>query len=66
MFVRDFLGHSKLATTDRHRSAKLRPEELKRLENALAPAGVTDATGDRPPEPETIPTGQDAALASDG
>ena len=32
VFVRDFLGHAKLATTDRYLSAKLRPEELKRLE----------------------------------
>jgi integrase len=38
VFVRDFLGHAKLATTDRYLSAKLRPEELKRLDDAFAPA----------------------------
>jgi integrase len=36
VFVRDFLGHSKLATTDRYLSAKLRPEELARLDRAFA------------------------------
>lgn len=35
VFVRDFLGHSKLATTDRYLSAKLRPEELERLDSAF-------------------------------
>jgi hypothetical protein len=35
VFVRDFLGHSKLATTDRYLSAKLRPEELERLDRAF-------------------------------
>jgi integrase len=39
VFVRDFLGHAKLATTDRYLSAKLRPEELARLDRAFAPAG---------------------------
>jgi integrase len=38
VFVRDFLGHAKLATTDRYLSAKLRPEELERLDAAFAPA----------------------------
>lgn len=38
VFVRDFLGHAKLATTDRYLSAKLRPEELDRLDRAFAPA----------------------------
>jgi integrase len=36
VFVRDFLGHSKLATTDRYLSAKLRPEQLARLDQAFA------------------------------
>ncbi len=45
VFVRDFLGHAKLATTDRYLSAKLRPEELKRLDDAFKPAGF-DRTGD--------------------
>jgi integrase/recombinase XerC len=35
VFVRDFLGHSKLSTTDRYVSAKLRPEELERLDEAF-------------------------------
>jgi integrase len=38
VFVRDFLGHAKLATTDRYLSAKLRPEELERLDAAFAVA----------------------------
>ena len=37
VFVRDFLGHAKLATTDRYLSAKRRPEELQRLDRAFAP-----------------------------
>lgn len=32
VFVRDFLGHAKLSTTDRYLSAKLRPEEFERLD----------------------------------
>jgi integrase len=36
VFVRDFLGHAKLTTTDRYLSAKLRPEEFKRLDDAFA------------------------------
>ena len=35
VFVRDFLGHAKLSTTDRYVSAKARPEELERLDRAL-------------------------------
>ncbi len=31
MFVRDYLGHSKLSTTDRYVSAKHRPEDFERL-----------------------------------
>jgi integrase len=42
VFVRDFLGHAKLSTTDRYLSAKLRPEELKRLDDAFAPVPVPD------------------------
>jgi hypothetical protein len=30
--VRDFLGHSKLSTTDRYVSARFRPEFLERLD----------------------------------
>jgi site-specific recombinase XerD len=40
VFVRDFLGHAKLSTTDRYLSLKLRPEELKRLDDAFSPARV--------------------------
>ena len=38
VFVRDFLGHAKLSTTDRYVSAKARPEELERLDRAFVPA----------------------------
>jgi integrase len=44
VFVRDFLGHAKLSTTDRYVSAELRPEELKRLDDAFIPASVTPST----------------------
>lgn len=49
VFVRDFLGHAKLATTDRYLSAKLRPEEFERLDQAFArtlplPASAIDKT----------------------
>lgn len=40
VFVRDFLGHAKLSTTDRYVSAKLRPEELERLDAAFAGTGL--------------------------
>ena len=40
VFIRDFLGHRKLSTTDRYVSAKARPEELERLDAAFAPASV--------------------------
>jgi integrase len=52
VFVRDFLGHAKLATTDRYLSAKLRPEELKRLDDAFAPAAVA-ANHAHPSDSET-------------
>jgi integrase len=43
VFVRDFLGHSKLSTTDRYVSAKLRPEEFERLDEAFrGTAGQAD------------------------
>ncbi|MGH2857787.1 MAG: tyrosine-type recombinase/integrase [Solirubrobacteraceae bacterium] len=45
VFVRDFLGHSELATTDRYLSAKLRPEELRRLDEAFAPPAVESPVG---------------------
>ena len=37
VFVRDFLGHAKLTTTDRYVAAKFRPEEYARLDAAFAP-----------------------------
>lgn len=40
VFVGDFLGHAKLSTTDRYVSAKLRPEEFRRLDDAFAPVGL--------------------------
>jgi integrase len=43
VFVRDFLGHAKLSTTDRYVSAKLRPEELERLDAAFAGTGLASA-----------------------
>lgn len=36
VFVRDYLGHAKLSTTDRYVSAKYRPEDLERLNRAFA------------------------------
>lgn len=47
VFVRDFLGHSKITTTDRYLSAKRRPEELERLDRAFA----TSVTSDEDPQP---------------
>jgi integrase len=44
VFVRDFLGHSKLTTTDRYVSAKLRPEEFKLLDDAFAATAVEIAS----------------------
>jgi len=41
-----FLGHSKLATTDRYLSAKLRPEELERLDRAFTSASSRAAEAD--------------------
>lgn len=36
VFVREFLGHRKLSTTDRYVRAKARPQELERLDRAFA------------------------------
>jgi len=48
VFVRDFLGHAKLATTDRYLSAKLRPEELERLDRAFGVEPIlSEATDDK-------------------
>jgi integrase len=35
VFVRDYVGHAKLSTTDRYVSAKRRPEDLERLNRAF-------------------------------
>lgn len=54
MFVRDYLGHSKLSTTDRYVSAKHRPEDFERLNRAFAvatadlPAGHESEAGGTP------------------
>jgi integrase len=46
VFVRDFLGHAKLSTTDRYVSAKARPEELERLDRAFASTERTPKSKD--------------------
>ncbi len=45
VFVRDFLGQSKLATTNRYLSAKLRPEEFERLDRAFGVIPSASASG---------------------
>ena len=52
VFVRDYLGHSKLTTTDRYVSAKHRPEDFERLNRAFGAA------------PRGEPTPAEAGLAS--
>jgi integrase len=47
VFVRDFLGHAKLATTDRYLSAKLRPEEMERLDRAFGVEPAAPSEADR-------------------
>lgn len=42
VFVRDYLGHSKLSTTDRYVSAKHRPEDFERLNRAFAVTHVDE------------------------
>ena len=56
VFVRDYLGHSKLSTTDRYVSAKHRPEDFERLNRAFALA-VPEAPAepdDRSEAPRTV------------
>lgn len=50
VFVRDFLGHAKLTTTNRYLSSKLRPEEFERLDRAFGviATDVMDASEARP------------------
>ena len=47
VFVRNFVGHAKLSTTDRYVSAKARPEELERLDRAFASASLGRAPASR-------------------
>jgi integrase len=47
VFVRDYLGHSKLSTTDRYVSAKHRPEDFERLNRAF---GVAPTSGGDAPD----------------
>jgi integrase len=47
VFVRDYLGHSKLSTTDRYVGAKHRPEDFERLNRAFR---VAPARGDEAQE----------------
>jgi integrase len=46
VFVRDYLGHSKLSTTDRYVSAKHRPEDFERLNRAFLVATADSAAAD--------------------
>jgi integrase len=50
VFVRDYLGHSKLSTTDRYVGAKHRPEDFERLNRAFRPSSVTGQQSDQPSE----------------
>lgn len=52
VFVRDYLGHAKLSTTDRYVSAKHRPEDLERLNRAFA---VEPVAAPRPTETSSQP-----------
>jgi integrase len=58
VFVRDYLGHSKLSTTDRYVSAKHRPEDFERLNRAFGAAprdeDVPSQTGERSAAPRTV------------
>jgi integrase len=45
VFVRDYLGHAKLTTTDRYVSAKHRPEDLERLKRAFGAVAVDAPAG---------------------
>jgi integrase len=55
VFVRDYLGHSKLSTTDRYVSAKHRSEDFERLNRAFNPAPVPASYSDeRSLAPRTV------------
>jgi integrase len=49
VFVRDYLGHAKLTTTDRYVSAKQRPEDLVRLNRAFGVVPVPSPAPDEHP-----------------
>ncbi len=51
VFVRDYLGHSKLSTTDRYVSAKHRPEDFERLNRAFRSVGSIDEVTTRSDRP---------------
>jgi integrase len=50
VFVRDYLGHSKLSTTDRYVGAKHRPEDFERLNRAFRRPSLADEQPDSPSE----------------
>lgn len=50
VFVRDYLGHSKLSTTDRYVGAKHRPEDFERLNRAFGARSV-EAGSEHVPSP---------------
>jgi integrase len=47
-FVQDFLGHSRITTTERYMHAKARPEDVERVNLAFALRTSTDAPSVRP------------------
>ncbi len=47
-FVQDFLGHSRITTTERYMHAKARPEDVERVNLAFALRASTDAPSVRP------------------
>jgi integrase len=55
VFVRDYLGHSKLSTTDRYVSAKHRPEDYERLNLAFRMGPVDDKPAEEPPPADGRP-----------
>lgn len=64
VFVRDFLGHAKLSTTDRYVRAKARPEELERLDRAFAPAASRQTP--QSPRPDNLADDQGTAAGAVG
>ncbi len=56
VFVRDYLGHSKLSTTDRYVSAKHRPEDFDRLNRAFRGASRGEQAGAASIDPTRDPT----------